>query len=110
MISRILAAAFAVGLMSSTAMADLSLLKVFPNPARVNRGDRTIMFDNVAGGELKVFNAAGRLVFEKNLDPAVNSFTWDLKNNDGRDVASGIYVYFLKSGGDQRTGKVGIIR
>ncbi len=111
MTRRILAAAFAVGLISSAAIAaDLSLLKVFPNPARVNRGDRTMRFDNIGGGELKIYNAAGRLVLEKNLDASVTTFLWDLKNNDGSEVSSGIYVYFLKSGGDERTGKVGIIR
>lgn len=111
MIRRILAAALAVGLMSSAAMAaDLSLLKVFPNPARVNRGDHQINFANIAGGDLKIYNAAGRLVLDKSIDASVTNFPWDLKNNDGFDCSSGIYVYFLKSGGDERTGKVGIIR
>ena len=111
MIRRILAAAFAVGLMSSAALAvDLSNLRVFPNPARVNRGDNQITFDNVGAGELKIFNAAGRLVFEKSLDASQTTFVWDLKNNDNTFVVSGIYVFFLQSGSDERRGKLGIIR
>lgn len=111
MARRILAVALAAGLWSSAAIAaDLSLLKVFPNPVRMNIGDRRVTFDNVNGGELKIFNVAGRLVFEATLDSSVSSFIWDLKNNDGRQVASGIYIYLVESGADVRTGKIGVIR
>lgn len=105
------AVAAAAWLTASTVMAaGLTDLRVFPNPARVARGDTAITFDAILGGDLKIFNSAGRLVLEKSFDPAQTNFVWDLKNNDGKSVASGVYVYVLDSAGEQRTGKIGIIR
>ena len=84
--------------------------KVFPNPVRADRGVTQVEFRDVVGGKIKIFNSAGRLVLERPLDAGQSSFIWDLKNNDGKDVAAGIYVYFLESDGQERTGKIGIIR
>lgn len=121
MSTKLLTALLAVGLWSSAAFAaDLSAFKVFPNPVHVNRGEHTVGFDGVtASGDLKIYNTNGRLVFETSFTPTattldtgapVNGFVWKLQNNGGKDVASGIYVYQLNVGGDERTGKIGIIR
>jgi hypothetical protein len=113
MFRRTLAAGFALAMLLTPAIssADLSNLRVYPNPARTDRGDSQITFNNVVGGgELKIYNAAGRLVFETTIDASATTYAWELTNNDRKEVASGVYIYFLKSGSDERTGKLGIIR
>jgi hypothetical protein len=109
---KVLTAIVAVGLWAGSAHAAFGPnFKVFPNPVRVDQGQSSVLFDDIqGGGELKIFNAAGRLILEKTIDGSVTSFPWDLRNGDGKDVASGIYIYFLETGGSSRTGKIGIIR
>jgi hypothetical protein len=95
---------------SGLAQADLSALKVYPNPARPSQGDAEIVFEGIPGGDVKIYNANGTLVREFSVDGTVGTFRWDLKNDSGREVASGIYLYRISSGDNETTGKLGIIR
>jgi hypothetical protein len=90
--------------------ADVSQLRVYPNPARVAQGDTEIIFDNIAGVTVSLYTAKGELVREATLTNADTQFRWDLKNDSGREVASGVYVYRVGEGGDKKTGKVAVIR
>lgn len=112
MIRLVLAALVAAGLWTGSAQAAFGPnFKVYPNPVRLDQGHTEAKFEDIqGGGDLKIFNAAGRLVLEKSIDPAATVFNWDLRNNDGKDVATGVYVWFLSTGGSNRTGKIGIIR
>lgn len=107
----VLAAVFAVATMASPVSAGLSAFKVFPNPFRPAQGHTTVTFDGITGGaEIRIYNVAGRLVFEKTIDPSLPSFVWNVKNEAGNDIASGMYIYFIESTGEQKTGKLGILR
>lgn len=57
---------------------------------------------------LKIYTILGEFVFEKN--EFVDNYRWDLKNNEGKKVASGIYIYLLEDGQDKKVGKLGVIR
>jgi hypothetical protein len=107
----VFAALLAVSAAVAPVSADLSQLKIFPNPFRASRGDNKVTFANLSGGgTIKIFNVAGHEVFEKSFDASVTNFDWNVKNNNGDDVASGVYIYFIDSGGDTRHGKLGILR
>jgi hypothetical protein len=107
----VLAALIALTTIVAPVSAGLTGFNVFPNPFRPSRGHTTVTFDNISGGgEIKIYNTAGRLVFEKTLDASQTSFVWDVKNTSGKNIASGIYVYYVESTGEQRTGKLGVMR
>lgn len=85
--------------------------KVVPNPVRADQGQTEAVFQDISGGgELKIFNAAGRLVLETTIAASATEYRWNLKNSDSKNVAAGVYVYVLELQGQTRTGKIGIIR
>jgi len=81
----------------------------FPNPCRPARG-QLISFANVpSGANLRIFGLTGDLVFSRD-DLEETPFAWNLENNAGEKVASGVYIYTLDSGGSRSSGKIAIIR
>jgi hypothetical protein len=46
---------------------------------------------------LKIYNALGKLVRNLKLDPVTAFSSWDGKDNQGRDVAAGVYLVKLES-------------
>jgi len=104
--------------------ADLSSVAVYPNPFKPNdnnpaTGDYTtgIKFVNLTrNAEIYIYNIAGELVRHNGLDvDEYGECRWDVKNDDGENVASGVYVFIVKddnvkSGKNQFIGKLGIIR
>jgi hypothetical protein len=89
---------------------DMGSARVYPNPWRVARGDGMITFDLMPlNSQVKIFTVSGRWL--RTLDAAAGSASWDLKNDSGDQVASGIYLYLLTSpAGGKGRGIVTIIR
>ncbi|HPN31859.1 MAG TPA: carbohydrate-binding module family 20 domain-containing protein, partial [bacterium] len=98
--------------------ADLSEFAVYPNPFYKSKSlDGFIKFANIPADfeSLQIYNINGELVvdFDKNqIIPSGNSVTlkWDVKNKYGREVASGIYIYILKTGSSKKIGKLGVVK
>ncbi len=73
-----------------------------------------IIFTNVPDiGNIEIYTIDGRLV--KDMDIASNVFdtdkvNWDVKNDSGQKVASGVYIWRVVSGSNSKTGKLMIIR
>ena len=90
--------------------ADFSGVRVLPNPWRSDRhAGASVTFDGLPlGSTAKLFTVSGRHV--KTLTPAVTSATWDLTNDKGDKVASGIYIYLIKVGDEKARGKVVVIK
>ncbi len=91
--------------------ANLDQVRVYPNPWRSDRhAARSVTFDSLTiDTEIKIFTVSGHHV--KTLPSSSSSVTWDLTNESGDRVASGIYVYHLKAeGGAKKTGKVVVIK
>ena len=85
--------------------------QVYPNPWRSDRGyPAQITFDQLTGNTtLKIFTVSGHLV--KTLTTSASSIPWDLTNDSGSTVASGIYIYLITdSQGDKVRGKVAVIK
>ncbi|MEW6620242.1 MAG: T9SS type A sorting domain-containing protein [bacterium] len=83
----------------------------FPNPARkVNK----VTFKNISKDTnitLKVFNIAGELLYEgEKRTNSSGEFEYEMKNKDGKDLPSGVYIFVVDDGKDKKKGKVGIIR
>jgi len=92
--------------------ANFGNVRVFPNPWRRDRHDNhPITFDRLPlGSVVKIFTVSGHWV--KTLTTNIDSAVWDLKNDGGDSVASGIYVYLIKvdGSGDKVTGQIHIIK
>jgi hypothetical protein len=85
--------------------------RAYPNPWRADRGyAQQITFDQLAGNTtIKIFTVSGHLV--RTLGTSSSLTTWDLNNDSGDRVASGIYIYLVTDDqGQQARGKVVVIR
>jgi hypothetical protein len=82
---------------------------VFPNPyySWEDWEGEGIRFEgSLAGSKIRIFTVAGDLVAEVAGDDA-----WHLRNMDGREVVSGIYVYHAYGrDGEEFTGKLVVVR
>jgi hypothetical protein len=102
---------------------------VFPNPYRFSdarhRDKGSITFKNLNtlrgfalkdAVTLRIHTMNGDLVYDSDNRSAANkvstSMDWDLKNNDGSTVGTGVYLYSLSTGGRKllRKGKVAVVR
>lgn len=83
-----------------------------PNPIIVTTTEERIYFKNVpAHSKVSIFNLNGALIEELNLrDDSADHATWDMRDQFGKRVASGIYLYHLRSGSFETLGKFAVIR
>lgn len=90
---------------------NLSNVKAYPNPFKIYQGQRHVLFMNVsAGSKVKIFTVSGELVSELN-EQSGGMIEWLGKNDDGKDVASGTYLYVVTNNeGEKKTGKIVVIR
>lgn len=87
----------------------------YPNPWNIKlHRNRQIIFAGVQKDSIiKILDARGILVAElrENNDNITNGYMWNLKNADGDNVASGVYIYIMKTlAGNLKIGKLAIIR
>jgi len=101
------------GTYSQTDAGDLEKIKVVPNPyfATSVFNDR-IMFTHLPNKcDIKIFNVAGDIIRSLYHNDGSSIEYWDLKNDEGLEVAFGLYVYIVKTGnGEKHIGKFSIIR
>jgi len=108
---------------SAPPAANLEQVAVVPNPFRgsaewdTGGGHEVHFIHLVADATVRVFTANGYLVRELKQDPGANSggvtgdLAWDLKNGEGKDVVSGIYIFQIETpGGLKKTGHFVVIR
>jgi hypothetical protein len=86
---------------------------VFPNPYRGAgaRGADGVMFAGLPEqATIRVFTVQGTLVRKiEHRDPSGGT-RWDLTNEDGEPVASGVYLFTIHSGEDVVRGKLAVMR
>ena len=83
---------------------NLERIGVVPNPFRAAEawdqpGGHEVHFINLpTHATIKIYTVAGDLVVQLQHDDPVRDFErWNLKNQNGLDVASGIYMYRVES-------------
>jgi hypothetical protein len=94
------------------AATDLSQVIVFPNPYKgdTNLRDEMIFFNMPTRAVLRLYSIDGRLVKTIVKDDAGNRVVWGLNNEQGSAVASGVYIYIIKTNAQERRGKIAIMR
>jgi hypothetical protein len=93
--------------------ADLSSVEIYPVPfipkdgnpdtgAAYSLGDQNsgIIFDKLPGSvHIKIYTVTGQLVAHFGSDSSSGKLQWNVKNDDGHDVASGGYIAVISSPG-----------
>jgi len=86
---------------------------VSPNPFIPSRGQTVISFfgAGLPEADIKVYNKAGELSKKLTGEKDRDRLDWDAKSDDGKLLASGVYIYVAKEkSGTVRKGKFAIIR
>ena len=87
---------------------DVSGAIAYPVPFKSNR-DQVIHFKNLGSEtKIRIYTAAGREIFHVNLTQ--DTYDWNVKNDSGERVASGVYLYFVESPSGKKDGKLIIIQ
>ncbi|MFC1550107.1 hypothetical protein ACFL46_02305 [Candidatus Neomarinimicrobiota bacterium] len=81
---------------------DVDMINVFPNPyygtheLEVIRSNKYVTFNHLPQvAEIRIFNLGGNMVAQIEKDDETQYATWDLKNQFGYPVASGVYVMHI---------------
>lgn len=80
----------------------------YPNPARAE--DAEVVFADVTTNtRIRIYNLEGELVRELD-DARGGGIRWDLRRNDGRPVASGVYLFVARDPQGTTHGRVAILK
>ncbi len=83
----------------------------YPNPCNLRKGCDKVIFTRLTSkATLRVYTVSGELVRTIRKNDNSDSQEWDLKNENGRQVSSGLYIYFNQGGGTSKKGKLVIVR
>jgi hypothetical protein len=91
-------------------------IAIYPNPYKMSEheGGITIALGDVASEDLsiKIYDMFGVLVADLTASEAVRDtdVQWDLTNDDGKDVASGMYIVTIDTGDKVVTRKIMVIK
>jgi subtilisin family serine protease len=97
-------------------ISNLEKVVAYPNPVKASQYANVNFLNFPTGkkGKLSIYTTAGDLVYSSNIgpfNPNNNNLTcrWDLKNQNGKKVSSGIYYYVIQMGDDLTRGKIAVI-
>jgi hypothetical protein len=108
---KLLGGAVAAEATFATAKTDLSAAHCYPNPFKPSMGHTKIRFTKLTRDiEIKIYTISGELIKTLKKSDANDYIEWDAKNSNGEDLASGVYLYLIKSAGQTKKGKLMIIR
>ena len=94
-----------------TPQADVSTAHVYPNPCNIKSNCSTVTFTRLTlTAVIYVYTISGELVKRIDKSSNIDSIGWDLKNDNGSAVASGLYIYLINGGGSSKKGKLVLIR
>ncbi len=101
----------------TTPLKELTQVKVGPIPLHISDGEVSYLYfrNLTSNSEVKILTANGRLVRTLNLKNSTDFFgsfaRWNGRNEDGRLVSSGVYVYLVTDeAGNSSSGKFLLIR
>ncbi len=87
---------------------NLDKVRIYPNPAK--QVDYITIENIVKGTTVKIFTISGELVCSLSEDDEDGLLIWDLKNENGNKVSSGIYLFQIEYEGQIRIIKAAVIR
>ena len=87
----------------------LSRVTVAPNPFRPAHDGAVTLRNLTEGSEVEIFTLDARRV-ARLANNASGTATWDGRTDGGMPVASGLYIYLIRSPNDRRVGQILVIR
>jgi len=99
--------------------SNLEAAFVYPNPIKPNSPGSSYYAQSLTFKALtpqaviKIYNIAGELVATLNkTDNSVDFYAWDMRNDTGQKLASGVYIFFTTNpdNGKTKKGKFAIIK
>ncbi|UCC44584.1 MAG: hypothetical protein JSU65_01255 [Candidatus Zixiibacteriota bacterium] len=91
--------------------ANLSSVLARPNPFVIRSSGDRLGFGYARKATVSIFSAAGELVWEVTELSDLSEPIWDGRNQQGRAVASGVYLFVIKDAdGNAATGKFLLVR
>lgn len=90
---------------------DLTEAFTYPNPYRAGMGEEKIVFANLTKeAEIKILSLQGHLIKTIYENDGDGGAEWNVRDENGKELASGIYLYYIRSKDDTFMGKLAIIR
>ena len=93
-------------------ISDYVLMQNYPNPFNPSTVIK-YQLPNTSHTQLNIYNIKGQLVktlINETQNAGYYNITWDGKNNDNREVASGLYVYRITAGDYVETRKMLLLK
>lgn len=91
--------------------ANLSKVYAYPNPCRLGDGDSYITFANLIDYDsIKILTINGQLIRSFKKERQSSKLIWDMKNENGEPVSSGIYIFSVSNCDGVQLGKVAVIK
>ena len=82
----------------------------YPNPFRPAEGHNYIIFTNLpANSDIVIATISGDIVYHED-GIGQNDWMWDVKNEGGKDLASGVYLYNINFPSGSVGGKLMVTR
>lgn len=103
----------APGIVNSWRPAEVSVssARVYPNPCTLSKGCTGVTFTRLTvRATIRIFTVSGEKVRTILKNDNINSVGWNLRNEAGSIVASGLYLYVVSGEGTSKTGKIVIVR
>jgi serine protease AprX len=83
--------------------------RAYPNPFARSRGHRLVHFAALpAGAEVEVYDLAGARVWG-GRSATGGEISWGATAADGGALAAGVYLYRIRAGGEENSGKIAIL-
>jgi len=93
------------------ARPDLATAHCYPVPFRPAAGHTKITFTGLtSSARVQVYTLSGQLVRTLDKSGFGETLEWDVKNSRGQDLASGVYLFIVKSASQTETGKLMVLR
>ena len=108
---------FSMSAPTVSASNDLSNVSVYPNPyygfheLESARNNKFVSMNNLPQeAEVKIYSLGGTLVRKIEKDDEGQFAEWDLKNQYGYPVASGLYIMRITSGDEEKIVKLALVQ
>ncbi len=90
---------------------DVDKVYAYPVPFKADISDSISFVNLPEEGKIGIYTVSGERVREIEIDEDdMGVLIWDVKSDDGQDLASGVYIYLVESGEESKTEKLIIIR
>ncbi len=91
--------------------SNLTEVFTYPNPYRAGMGEEKIVFANLTKeAEIKIMTLQGHLIKTIYENDGDGGAEWNVRDENGKELASGIYLYYIRSKDDTFMGKLAIMR